>query len=636
MKVPWSAAPDTLPHVYSVVQVTDLGLVAKVSAPDLLVWATSLHSADPLPDVDLRIVNDSGATVWRGRTGADGLARSATPPEWQQAQGWTLVARRSSDEAIVLLDQDWELSPWAFNLPGDFAHARERADVFLFSDRELYRPGDTVSVKGIVRARGRRGLGPAPADSVVLLVNGPRGDEIASQRLLVSDFGTVHTTFALPPGAPLGYYWGRVAPTDPKKELDLRGNLNFRIEAFRPAPFNVGLTVSGPDTAAGNRLVRGDALRALVSARTFYDAPIASAPGNLVIRRSQSLGPPIPAQEADAELLARFRFDDPLAEESPWALVLQEPFRLDDNGEATLSKAIALDGIHTPQELEVEVEVEDTGKRRVAATRSIAWYPAAIRLGVAAEPQVVAAGEPVRVKLVVTDLDGRPTAGTAVHVQWIERQWHSVRKPMVGGRIGYESEVVETVLDSAAVVATGDLANAAVAEFTPRTPGSYLVRARARDAAGRETRSLDFAYAAGPGYVPWSRDEGHELTLIADRTTYSPGDTASVVDPVSLPHRARPVDDRARGDPLGDPRSSRNLRRLSSRFPWAPRRSPTSMSRWRSCAAARPAPGASPADTLWSGAPEFAIGYANLAVRPRAGSSRPRSSRRPGRDPAIR
>ena len=42
------------PHVYSVVQVTDLGLVAKVSAPDLLIWATSLHTAEPLEDVELR------------------------------------------------------------------------------------------------------------------------------------------------------------------------------------------------------------------------------------------------------------------------------------------------------------------------------------------------------------------------------------------------------------------------------------------------------------------------------------------------------------------------------------------------------------------------------------------------------
>jgi hypothetical protein len=291
---PSFAANDTLRSVYSVVQVTDLGLVAKVSAPDLLVWTTSLHTGEPLADVDLRIANEKGATVWRGRTGAGGLIQSRTPVPWEMARSWTLIGKRGKDEAILLLDQDWELSPWSFNLMGDFARAPARSDAFLFSDRELYRPGDRVHVKGILRERGRQGIAAAAQlDSVRLVVSNPRGDEMLDRRMALTDFGTVTTHFVLPADSPLGYYWGRIEPTRPRPELDLRGTLSFRLEAYRPAPFQLDLALSGGDTTGGERrLVRGDRLQIHGLARTFYDAPIAGAKASLVIRREQALAPP--------------------------------------------------------------------------------------------------------------------------------------------------------------------------------------------------------------------------------------------------------------------------------------------------------------------------------------------------------
>ena len=76
---PATGVPDTLPARYSLIQITDLGLVAKVSASDIVVWATSLHTGEPLAGVDLEIFTTEGATVWRGRTDREGLARGATP-----------------------------------------------------------------------------------------------------------------------------------------------------------------------------------------------------------------------------------------------------------------------------------------------------------------------------------------------------------------------------------------------------------------------------------------------------------------------------------------------------------------------------------------------------------------------------
>ncbi len=275
------APADTLPARYSLVQITDLGLMAKVSASDILVWATSLRTGEPLARVDLEIVDEAGAVRWRGRTGEDGLAKDRTPAPWERAAGWTLVARRGRDQTILGIDTDWELSPWSFDLPGDYANAPGRADAFLFSDRELYRPGETVRVKAIVRGRDRNGLGPAPLDSVQLKVMGPYGAAVSEQALRLSAFGTASAEVPLGNAAPLGYYWATLEPLGADPDLvDLRGSFGFRVEAFRAAAFKADLALAGPR----GRAAAGPAAP-LVLARGTRSSP-SSPPAPSSMRRS--------------------------------------------------------------------------------------------------------------------------------------------------------------------------------------------------------------------------------------------------------------------------------------------------------------------------------------------------------------
>src|SRR6185503_10075381 len=61
-----------------------------------------------------------------------------------------------------------------------------------------------------------------------------------------------------------------------------------------------------------------------------------------------------------------------------------------------------------------------------------------------------------------------------------------------------------------------------------RDGGYYRLRAIARDANGRQTRTeLDF-YALGPGMSLW-RSEGHRIDLTPERKTWKPGETARIL-----------------------------------------------------------------------------------------------------------
>ena len=103
----------------------------------------------------------------------------------------------------------------------------------------------------------------------------------------------------------------------------------------------------------------------------------------------------------------------------------------------------------TPQSIEVEAQALDPGGRAIAAHATANWYPADLLLGVRGTPSLARAGQPVDVAVVAMSLAGSAVAGTEVRVEWVSRSWHTVMRQMVGGRLGYDSELVETIIDSA-------------------------------------------------------------------------------------------------------------------------------------------------------------------------------------------
>ena len=76
----------------------------------------------------------------------------------------------------------------------------------LFSDRGIYRPGDEVQIKGVLRRAGPKGLIKLSDANLELVVTDSRGEEIMQDKPRLTEFGSFHTKVKLPAGAPLGSY----------------------------------------------------------------------------------------------------------------------------------------------------------------------------------------------------------------------------------------------------------------------------------------------------------------------------------------------------------------------------------------------------------------------------------------------
>lgn len=189
----WS---DTL-REESLVRVSPVGISCTLGEESGLLWVTDLTTGRSVANAAVSIwpaADSSGAApaaLWRGRTDADGLA--STPGRHLLApRGMPrlVLAETPAGSSWLELTVPWRPTPRGFDLPDGG---------FLFTDRPIYRPGETLRWKGYVRGSDARGLHPVRALPVrAVLQLGER--QLTSEHVLAGS-GNADGSFALPPTA---------------------------------------------------------------------------------------------------------------------------------------------------------------------------------------------------------------------------------------------------------------------------------------------------------------------------------------------------------------------------------------------------------------------------------------------------
>jgi uncharacterized protein YfaS (alpha-2-macroglobulin family) len=310
----------------ALVQVTDLGVHARIGVEDGVVWVTGASDGRVKRGATVLLRDIRGAVLARATTDSLGLARFRglkRPPlpvrpegemDWESRNfdGYVDV-RLGSDRALVGINQyDPDLSPWRFNVHSAWGDERLPAAAAVFTERGIYRPGDSVFAKAIVRT-GMLGALRAPArtDSVRISFK-DRDDGVLRERTLSpSAFGTLQQAIRLPAGAPLGYYQVAVS-LKRQGEWQEIAQASYRVAEYRPPEFLVDVAA---DTAAR---FDGDTLVGRVSARYLFGAPMGRARVTWTLRSTA-----LSAWESDlppraASIPSTRRAPSPCAHRSGW------------------------------------------------------------------------------------------------------------------------------------------------------------------------------------------------------------------------------------------------------------------------------------------------------------------------------
>ena len=522
----------------ALVQVTDLAVHVKLGAASGVVWVTRVSSGAALPNVVVAVHDPAGRTLVTGRTDARGLATFPRILRGPAASGddedggyrglapdGYVEATLGDDRALVGVSQyDPDLSPWNFGVSSAWGRQSLPLAAAIFTERGIYRPGEPLYVKAIVRRGALGSLTPPPSrDSVRIVFKDREGATARSRVVRLSAFGTASSEYQVPRDARLGYYTVAVEYRwrGQWAEIDQTG---YRVAEYRPPEFLVDVTA--PKTP----LFSGDSLRASVEARYLFGAPMARATIDWQATRTPlySWALDIPGLESGDWYLGEsgwwWEEDD---EQYRTTVVASGTDTLDASGRRVLRVAAEAGEKGKAVRITLTASVSDVNRQTVASATSAVVHPADFYI--AAKPlgdsYFWKAGGAQSVALLAVRPDGAKLAGVALRGTVVRREWHQVHRQ----RDGAAEVVGEWVSDTVARCALTTRTDAVRCDFTPADGGLYVVSFAAKDSKGREARTSMTRWASGSDWVPWEDESRFKMDVIADKSRYSVGDTATVM-----------------------------------------------------------------------------------------------------------
>ncbi|MDI7267433.1 MAG: alpha-2-macroglobulin family protein, partial [Myxococcota bacterium] len=510
-----------------IVRVTDLGLTTKHWPGGILAWVTSLRTGRPIAQAEVSVYDREARRVWEGQTGPDGLA--LVPAEKVAArqryhESFVVFAKKDGDRTYAVTGTAWTLDPWAYGVPSEWRHAPEPMTVMAFTERGVYRPGDTVHVKGIVRIETDDGLGTPGDRAVTVRVHDSRGDSLHLDHLRdirTTAFGTFAFDVPMEAGGPLGHYQVVVEIAGGGDAEARTGGTSFRVAEYKAPTFAVEAT------ADRKEYVRGDTLRFGVKGEYLFGAPMVGADARWWVSRSDTAFVPEAEEYRDWSFGEETRWWEEPHEAPDAGVVAEGRERLGPDGGVAGEVPLAFAAMRRPAVATVEGEVSDLDRTTSASRASAIVHPATFYVGLRrSRPGLLQAGGALDMNVVALAPDGRPRPGVAVSGTLYRREWHTVRREGMGGHYDWISRPEDAEVTRCAVTTTE---RAATCSAPLERPGQYVFRAAAVDERGNPVATTYTAYVAGAGVAGWYRSDDNKVELVPDKAEYVPGDTAKVL-----------------------------------------------------------------------------------------------------------
>jgi uncharacterized protein YfaS (alpha-2-macroglobulin family) len=498
------------------VRITDLAITAKYSPHSTLFWVTSLASGKPVGGAKVSIWRPGGkAALWSGTADAGGLAMAPGANKLGGGKGerrnFLFFAQKGDDESFVISSTQSGISPWDFGLDGTWEDRSSSLIGMLFSDRGIYRPGDEVQIKGVLRRAGPKGLIKLSDANLELVVTDSRGEEIMQDKPRLTEFGSFHTKVKLPAGAPLGSYSVVAKPGSGGTAYG-----RFSVEEYRPAEFKVTVKTDR------RQYVRGDKMTWDASAAYLFGAPMRSSKFRWWASYSRSgFQPP----EHDG-----YVFSDGVkwwqGSRSSSGSLAQGQGRLSAEGKSTkglILKPTTMDG---PRGYEVEATVTDVSRQTISNRTRVLLHPGEFYIGAKPKETFITAGTAVEAQVVAAAPKGKHLTGEAIRGTLYRRTWHSVRKQGMGGAHYFVTRHKDTPAGTCTVTSA---AKPRPCKITAKLAGYHYLRLQGKDKRGNPLSTSFGIYVSGADYVPWRRDNESRLELVTDRKSYKVGQVARIL-----------------------------------------------------------------------------------------------------------
>ena len=526
-------------RAYSIAIVTNLTMIEKTNRHgQVMVYIVDRKTGAPHEGVSVEVTNAKN-TLATGQTDKDGIYKTDVKvpekpqvpqedvnPEEQQRNSFLIMGRERDNFVISDVDSFYFGGEGGAGGEDDVLTG-EDVTSYIYTDRPIYRPAQTVFFKGILRQWTANGYKLLDSKTAKVTIEDPNNGKIFEQQLPLSDRGTFSGQIDVGDEAPLGSY----NITASIGEASASGY--FEVQEYKKPEFKV--TVKGPPAF----VPVGEKVHFTINANYFFGAPVTNADVHYYVYKQRyyhwwwsgddsddfddAAGP---GNEGDDEEDSGYYGND---------LVTEGDATLNARGDAVVEFEVP-----EPDPAEewdysyrLEAQVTDASRREMQGAASFIGTRGKTVADAYPERYLYYQGDPAKIRVKTADYAGKPVS-EKVTLKFIEQSWE--RQSKWEENNGYKYETVDYILHERELgtgeVSTDNEGNATY-NFTVPSPGSIYVKTIVNE-DGREVVNRGGSFWAPDKMGQWADfsyqdyDE-KSIKLVPDQKSYKPGQTAHVL-----------------------------------------------------------------------------------------------------------
>ncbi|MGC1375667.1 MAG: Ig-like domain-containing protein [Anaerolineales bacterium] len=463
--------------------VTRNTLVVKNNGDSLFVWLTNINGKN-VADAEIRVYSASGEKIREGKTDGNGQYRVPIPAGTEPMLVSARTQEKNQPEDVTISGfNGWEAyEPYNYNDPSRYLPEGQPYLAYVYTERPIYRPGQTVNFKAIVRKDNdvRYEL-PKAGTLVKVRVLDSRGNTVESFDLHTNSFGTVNGAVDIADGAMLGAY---------QIETTVEGVVTaqpFKVEDYRKPDYQITITSLQPEKK--DRFSQGEEVKMQINVAYYFGEPL-----------------------ADTNLDINF-YHTELVQTS-----ISGSTSTDKDGNATISFPAPYDASNNNyyygygdeyQTIRMEVTADDGSNQTVSSAYNLDVYPAAERLSLDTGGYYFAPDQTVTVRAQDKDLFDQPVA---------KRDLTLTIKTWVWTKFDYDTTEQTYKLQTDA--------QGKAAQQIKLVAGYYELSLSGKDTLGNDLTASNWLYVFKEGSAWFQRNKDQQLSISADKDSYKPYERA--------------------------------------------------------------------------------------------------------------
>lgn len=486
-----------------IISVSDIGLIAKATPNDVVVFTNSIKDVSALGGVEVKLISSNNQEILSAKTDGDGVARfenlRSRAPNFRVA----MITARSGDDFNTMLFEGTKVETSRYDVGG----AQENPagyQAFIYGERNIYRPGETVHLNTVLRNADWKPVANVPVKMKILL---PNGKTYKAMKLTLNAQGAAESSVVLPVSAVTGTYMAEVYSANDI----LLNSYPVSVEEFMPDRIRV--TLDADRDVMTNR----DSLLVTAHAVNLF-------------------GPPAAGRNYEMQFLLRRQDFRPKGfEEYTFSVKTKNDISIDDvvKQGKTDSEGRASERFGIPAGLDdigmlagrVYVTVFDETGRPVNRLQQIDILTQDVFYGIREFDVYTSTRRSLSIPLVAVNKNGSPVAARA-QVQIVKYNWQNVIEKGDGGSFRYVSQKKEQIMVDRVVQVSGTSTKFA---YTPMASGEYEVRVKK---PGVENYVSYTFYAYGWGDTQSSSFEVNtegQVDIEFDKPVYAVGEMANIL-----------------------------------------------------------------------------------------------------------